>query len=295
MRRAFFVVALALIPLAATPLDRAQAIVTHSAGGPARLDGPWLLYEGDPPGGEFASADPRPGRTYLLGTGRTPPQGPEIIWLRATVTSDEQLSNPALLVNPNAQDCQVFVNGQKAVDCSNWPRTTNDARRWLLVHVPTGPAQIAIRIAGSMSSPARLPNHGDVLFGRAPVLEEMRTATDATRFYRALPQTLLCAGELLGGVILLLVFRNDPRGRAYLWFVAFLFLDGTMSLESVINYVYPLLPLSTSELTDALGMIGRYAPLVGFIAAFTGVRLNTGCAVIRYCCSPFRCCMASLT
>jgi len=38
--------------------------------------------------------------------------------------------------------------------------------------------------------------------------------------------------------------------------------------------VYPLLPRSTGYLTDAFGMIGRYAPLVGFIAAFTGVRLN---------------------
>ena len=47
-----------------------------------------------------------------------------------------------------------------------------------------------------------------------------------------------------------------------------------MSLESVFKYVYPLLPHSTGDLTDSLGMIGRYAPLVGFIAAFTGVRLN---------------------
>lgn len=274
MRRACFVIALALISLAVAPLDRAQAIEAHSADGPARLDGPWLLYEGDPPGGQIAPADPRSGKTYQLGAGGTPTQGPNIVWLRATVTSDEPLSHPALLVNPNAQDCQVFVNGQKAVDCSNWPRTTIHARRWLLIHLPTGPAQIAIRIAGPRGSPARIPHHGDVLFGRAPVLEEIRTATDATRFYQVLPQTLLCAGELLGGVILLLAFRNDPRGRAYLWFVAFLFLDGTMSLESVFNYVYPLLPYSTGPLTDALGMIGRYAPLVGFIAAFTGFRLN---------------------
>jgi hypothetical protein len=34
------------------------------------------------------------------------------------------------------------------------------------------------------------------------------------------------------------------------------------------------LALRTSPLTDALGMIGRYAPFVGFIATFTGVRLN---------------------
>ncbi len=274
MRRAWLVVTLALIPLAGPSLDRAQAIMTHGAGGPARLDGPWLLFKGDPPGGQIASADRRPGQTYQLGAGRTPTHGPNIIWLRATLSSDEPISNPALLVNPEAEDCQVFVNGQKAADCSNWPRTTDDAQRWLLVHVPTAPAQIAIRIAGSMGSPARIPHGGDVLFGRAPVLEEIRRAADATHFYQVLPQALLCASELLGGMILLLVFRNDPRGRAYLWFVAFLFLDGTMSLESVFNYVYPLLPYSTGPLTDALGMIGRYAPLVGFIAAFTGVRLN---------------------
>ena len=274
MRLARELFAVTFFLLASAGLVRAQAIVAQGAAGPARLDGPWLLYEGDPPGGEFASADPRPGQTYLLGSGRIPTQGPQIVWLRATVSSDELLTNPALLVNPGVGDCQVFVNGQKAVDCSNWPRTTSASRRWLLVHVPAGPALIAIRIVGPIGGVARLPHSGDVLFGRAAVLESIRTATDASHLYEVLPQTLLCLGELLGGFILLLVFRNDPGGREYLWFAAFLFLDGTMSLESVFNWVYPLLPHVLSPLTDALGMIGRYAPLVGFIAAFTGVRLN---------------------
>ena len=274
MRLARELFAVTFLFLASAGLVRAQAIVAHDAGGPARLDGPWLLYEGDPPGGESASADPRPGQTYELGSGRIPTQRPQIVWLRATVTSDEDLPNPALLVNPNAGDCQVFVNGQKAVDCSSWPRTTSAARRWFLVHLPSGPAQIAIRIVGPLGGPARVPHRGDVLIGRAPVLETIRTATDAIHLYQVLPQALLCVGELLGGVILLLVFRNDPSGREYLWFAAFLFLDGTMSLESVFNWVYPLLPHVLSPLTDSLGMIGRYAPLVGFIAAFTGVRLN---------------------
>jgi len=256
------------------PLGRAQTIGTHSAGGPARLDGPWLLYEGDPPGDQFASADTRAGRTYRLGIESIPSQGPKIVWLRATVSPDEQLSDPALLVNPNASDCQVFVNGQKAADCANWPRTTEWGRRWLLVHLPVGPAQIAIRIVGPLGGAARLPQSGDVLLGRARVLESIRTATDANHFYSVLPEALLCVGELLGGVILLLVFRNDPRGRAYLWFAAFLFLDGTTSLESVFYRVYPLLPSTFDRFTDSLGTIGRYAPLVGFIAAFTGVRLN---------------------
>ena len=274
MRRACFVVALALIPFAAAPRDRAQTIVVHSAGGPARLDGPWLLYEGDPPSGISASADLRLGRTYTLSTEHIPPQGAKTVWLRATVTSDEQLSDPGLLVNPNAGDCQVFVNGQKAADCSKWPRTTNSARRWLLVHLHAGPAQIAIRIVGPIGGPARIPRRGDVLFGDALTLEALRTATDANHLYRGLPEALLSSSELLAAVILLLIFYNDRRGREYLWFAAFLLLDGSMSLEAVVKNVYPLLPRSAGYLTDALGMIGRYAPLVGFIAAFTGVRLN---------------------
>ena len=184
LRRACLVRALALIPFAAAPSGRAQTIVTHSAAGPARLDGPWLLYEGDPPGGVSASADPRLGRTYTLGTEHIPPQGAKIVWLRATVTPGEQLSDQALLVNPNAGDCQVFVNGQKSADCSKWPRTTNSARRWLLLHLPAGPAQIAIRIVGPIGGPARIPRRGDVLFGDALTLEAIRTATDANHLYR---------------------------------------------------------------------------------------------------------------
>ena len=266
--------AVTLILLASARLNRAQTIVTHSAAGPARLDGPWLLYEGGPRGNQFPSADPRARQIYRLGTESIPLDGPKIVWLRATVSSDEQLSDPALLVNPNTGNCQIFVNGQKAADCSNWPRTTEWGRRWLLVRLPAGAAQIAIRIAGPLGGAARLPQSGDVLLGSAPVLESIRTATDANHFYSVLPEALLCVGELLGGVILLLVFRNDPRGQAYLWFAAFLFLDGTTSLESVFYRVYPLLPSTFDRLTDSLGTIGRYAPLVGFIAAFTGVRLN---------------------
>ena len=57
-----------------------------------------------------------------------------------------------------------------------------------------------------------------------------------------------------------------------------------MSFEAVVKNVYPLLPRQVGYLTDALGMIGRYAPLVGFIAAFTGVVSTDGCVVIRFCC-----------
>lgn len=274
MRRACFVLAWALILLAVAPVGRAQAIVAHGANGPAHLDGPWLLYQGDPPGGPSATDDPRAGQTYWLGKGGFADRSPKVVWLRATITSDEEIVRPTLLLNPNAADCQVFVNGRKAADCSNWPRTTSIARRWLLVHLPADHAQIAIRLVGPYYGPARLPRHGDVLFGYSLVLETIRTSTDAVHLFRFFPQTLLCVGELLGGTLLLLAFRNDPRGREYLWFAAFLLLDGSMSLESVFNHVYPLLPFSSGFLTDAFGRIGRYAPLVGFIAAFTGVRLN---------------------
>jgi len=59
--------------------------------------------------------------------------------------------------------------------------------------------------------------------------------------YRGLPEALLSAGELLAGLMLLLLFRNDRRGREYLWFAAFLLLDGSMSFEAVVKNVYPLL------------------------------------------------------
>jgi hypothetical protein len=274
LRRARDVFALTLMLHAFALLDRAQVIVAHGAAGPAGLDGPWLLDEGDPPGWPHSSADSRPGRPYWLSQGHSPAQGPKVVWLHATVTSDEAISNPALLVNPNAEDCQVFVNGQLAADCARWPRTSSAARRWLLIHLPANGAQVDFRIAGPSGGAARLPRSGEVLFGRAPVLEDTRTATDAAHLYQDLLQALLCAGELLGGVILLLVFSNDRSAPEYLWFAAFLFLDGTMSLESVFSGVYPLFPHAATPLTDALGMIGRYAPLVGFIAAFTGVRLN---------------------
>ncbi len=274
LRRASRVAALALVFLAHGRFDRAQEIVVHGDAAPAQLDGPWRMGKGDPPGGPGAAADPGSGQTFWLGRSSSSAQGNHVVWLRATVTGDQTVSNPALLLNPNANECQVFVNGKEVGDCARWPRTSIFARRWILVPLPAGPAQVALRIVGPDRRPARLPHTGDVLFGPARLLEDVRTAADARRFYEVLPQALLCLGELLGGLILLIAFRDDRSGRAYLWFAAFLLLDGTMSLESVFNWVYPLLPVSTIECTDALGMIGRYAPLVGFIAAFIGIRLD---------------------
>lgn len=268
------VLGLTLLTLGSALLSCAQSIPAQGTAGPARLDGPWVLYGGDPPGGPAASADPRQGATIFLDKSDSSAPAAQVIWLRAAITPDESLPHPALAVNPNANDCEVFVNGHNAADCARWPRTTVDARRWLVVHLPPGQAQISIRIAGPNGGTAILPGSGDVLYGSARTLESIRTATDAAQFYRHLPESLLCLSELMGGAILLLVFRFDLRRREYLWFAAFLFLDGTMSLESVFNRVYPLLPNSASVLTDALGMFGRYAVLVGFIAAFIGVRLN---------------------
>jgi len=62
MRIARALFAATFLFLVSAGLVHSQAIVAYDAAGPARLDGPWLLYEGDPPG-TFASADPRPGRT----------------------------------------------------------------------------------------------------------------------------------------------------------------------------------------------------------------------------------------
>jgi hypothetical protein len=268
------VAALALVFLAHGHFYRAQEIVVHGDAGPARLGGPWRMDKGDPPGGPGAAADPGSGQAYWLGRSSSSAQGNHVVWLRATVTEDQPVSNPALLLNPNADECQVFVNMKEVGDCARWPRTSIEARRWMLVPLPAGRAQVALRIVGPDGRAAKLPRAGDVLFGPARVLEDVRTAADARRFYEGLPQSLLCLGELLGGLILLVAFRDDRGGRAYLWFAAFLLLDGTMSLESVFNWVYPLVPRSTSMLTDSLGMIGRYALLVGFIAAFIGIRLN---------------------
>ncbi len=268
------IVAVALVFLAHGPFDRAQEIVVHGADGPAPLDGPWRMEKGDPPGGPGAAADPGSGQAYWLGRSSSSEQGNRVVWLRATVTADHTVSTPALLLNPNADECQVFVNEKEVGDCTRWPRTSVVARRWMFLPLPAGAAQIALRIVGPFGRAANLPRAEDVLFGPARVLEDVRTAADARRFYGGLPQSLLCLGELLGGLILLVAFRDDRSGHAYLWFAAFLLLDGTMSLESVFNWVYPLLPHSTGLLTDALGMIGRYVPLVGFIAAFIGVGLN---------------------
>jgi hypothetical protein len=274
LRHAGRIAALALVFFAHGPFNRAQEIVVHGADGPARLDGPWRMDKGDPPGGPGAAADPGSGQAYWLGRSSSSAQGNHVVWLRATVTADHPVSTPALLLNPNADECQVFVNEKEVGDCARWPRTSVVARRWMFLPLPAGAAQIAFRIVGPYGRAAKLPRTGDVLFGPARVLEDVRTAADARRFYEGLPQSLLCLGELLGGLILLIAFRDDRSGRAYLWFAAFLLLDGTMSLESVFNGVYPLLPYSTGLLTDSLGMIGRYVPLVGFIAAFIGIRLN---------------------
>ena len=54
MRLARELFAVTFLFLASAGLVRAQTIVTQGAGEPARLDGPWLLYEDDPPGGQIA-------------------------------------------------------------------------------------------------------------------------------------------------------------------------------------------------------------------------------------------------
>ncbi|MGB6194014.1 MAG: SpoIIE family protein phosphatase, partial [Terracidiphilus sp.] len=277
MRRFYLAFLLTVLLIARASCVRAQTIVVHGAAGPVHLDGPWVLNQDDPPTAPLLS-NALTGQTLWLSHASSSGTGSRVVRIRVNLIAGEPISDPALLINPNANDCQVFVNGREAANCARWPRTTIYARRWLLVRLPSGPVsgpvQIALRIVGPEGSAAILPRSSEVLFGRAPVLEDIRTAADALHFYARLPQALLCLGELTGALILLLVFFYDRRRPEYLWFAAFLLLDGTMSLTSVFNGVFPLFPSSTSTLTDGIGMIGRYVPLVGFIAAFTGVRLN---------------------
>jgi hypothetical protein len=105
----------------------------------------------------------------------------------------------------------------------------------------------------------------DVVLGSSALLVERRTAIDAARFYSRLPQTLLCVGELLGGAALLLAFAFDRSSREYLWFAAFLWLDGSASLMDCFDHVYPIIGAGWQDWGNDFGLIARYAPLIGFL------------------------------
>ncbi|MGC2619646.1 MAG: PP2C family protein-serine/threonine phosphatase [Acidobacteriaceae bacterium] len=271
-------------------------VVLPQAAGPVAVDGPWTFSIGDSSAGSTASLSLPPKFAAV----------PQVLWLRATLQMSAPVPNPALLIAPRAMGCEIFINDLKAADCAQLSAPNDRVQRGLLVHLPeaspgvpfSAPIRLAIRLVRPATVEIREPLVGtiglesdalfnaraatqgwglrerDVLFGSAGALEDHRTAADATHFFNLLPQTLLCVAELVGGTILLLVFADDRRGREYFWFAVFLWLDGTCSFLSVFARVYPLLPPFGHNAGDIIGLIARYAPLIGFLAAFTGVRIN---------------------
>jgi phosphoserine phosphatase RsbU/P len=248
-------------------------VLVHDAAGPTPVDGPWLVQTGE-------TAADKPVRQWLHERTASGPQ-PRVLWMRTTLQLDQPLPTAALLVFPAAQECEVWVDGIRAARCWGLLGASGKAQRGLLIPLrtlaPGHPVSIAIRMLFPDTRTPGAPiglGPGDVLVGQTAVLEDVRTAHDAAHFYADLPETLLCLGELLGGLVLLTLYFQDRRRREYLWFVLFLWLDGPCSLESVFEGVYPIFPASWAYFFDFFGMIARYAPLVGFLAAFTGLRVN---------------------
>ena len=203
-----------------------------------------------------------------------------VLWFRALIPWQNIPANSALLIAPKATGCQIFVNGSKVSDCSRLPGPNYYTQRGILIHLtgasPGSPSLLAIRLdqAGKTRSGAVGLGKGDVLLGTSALLSDRRTALDAARFYRVLPEVLLCLAELLGGAVLLLAFAFDRGSREYLWFAAFLWLDGSTSLMSCFDVVYPIVGPAWQRWLNEFGQIARYAPLIGFLAAFTKVRMN---------------------
>lgn len=261
-----------LVPLFLLCLGSALAQVSvHDAGGPRAIDGPWQMQEGD------CSV---PTVTRYLHDSVPADQSAKVLWLRIILQVSDKIEAPGLLISPWADECQVYLDGALAAQCRGLFGPSATAHRGLLIGLgkfaPGRPVAIAIR----MVNPRPVPSGslglgaGDVLVGEAGVLKDVRNARDAERFYSLLPQALLCLGELAGGFVLLALYLQDRRRREYLWFVVFLWLDGSCSLWSVFARVYPITPPAFTLFLDDLGMITRYAPLIGFLAAFTGVRIT---------------------
>ena len=297
MRRARLICLLAALLFAAR-LCCAQEIVLPQAAGPASVDGPWLISAGDPPPGTNPAASATAGQAAFLSAPPHFSTDPQVLWFRTTLRISGPMERPALLIAPRAFDCQIFIDGVQAGSCAQLSAPNDMVQRGILIHLPdTAPgAPIAVAIRLVHPSPARtgvratgtsdllLRSHADgaglglgpndVLFGSSAALADHRAALDGSRFIDLLPQTLLCIAELLGGAILILLFADDRRRREYAWFAAFLWLDGTCSLLSVFKREYPLLSPFGHDSGDALGLVVRYALLIGFLAAFTGVRIN---------------------
>jgi phosphoserine phosphatase RsbU/P len=276
----------------------AQQIVLPQAAGPASVDGPWLISASDTPSGASPATSATAGQAALLSMPPHFSTDPQVLWFRATLRMSGPIERPALLIAPRAFDCQIFINGVQAGGCARLSAPNDMVQRGILIHLPAAapgaPIAVAIRLVhpsptrtgmrASGTSDLLLQSHAesagiglgpnDVLFGSAAALADHRAALDGGRFIDLLPQTLLCVGELLGGAILILLFADDRRRSEYLWFAGFLWLDGICSLLSVFAREYPLLSPFWHNTGNAIGLVARYALLIGFLAAFTGVRIN---------------------
>jgi len=274
---------LALAAAASSGPARAQ----EGGGGPQvkqlqSFNGPWRVHTGDLPLGASPNLDDSVWQQIDLsavkGKNMTDAQG--VAWFRALIPKQDLPTDAALLVAPLADGCQIFVNGAKVADCNQLPGPNHYTHRGILVHLADSslgsPLLVAIRIdhAQNIRSGAFGLAKGSVLVGSSAVLADYRTARDAERFYRYLPQTLLCVGELLGGAVLLLAFAFDRSSREYLWFAAFLWLDGSASLMSCFDGVYPIIGPAWQDWGNIFGLVARYALLIGFLASFTRTRMN---------------------
>ena len=246
------------------------------------FDGPWRVHAGDDPQGASPTEDDSAWQQVELGSteSKNLSTAEGVLWFRALIPWQNIPANSALLTAPKATGCQIFVNGSKVSDCNRLPGPNYYVQRGILIHLtgasPGSPSLLAIRLdqAGKTRSGAVGLGKGDVLLGTSALLSDHRTALDAARFYRVLPEDLLCLGELLGGAVLLLAFAFDRGSREYLWFAAFLWLDGSASLMSCFDVVYPIVGPAWQRWLNEFGLIARYAPLIGFLAAFTKVRMN---------------------
>jgi hypothetical protein len=246
------------------------------------LNGPWRVHAGDVPLAASPNLDDSAWEQINLATAKgkdlTDAQG--VAWFRARIPREYLPADAALLVAPKADGCQVFADGSKVADCNQLPGPNYYVQRGILIHLArnslSAPLVVAIRLdhARETRSGAVGLAKDSVLVGSSALLADYRTATDAGRFYRHLPQTLLCVGELLGGALLLLAFAFDRSSREYLWFAAFLWLDGSASLMSCFDTVYPIIGPAWQDWFNDFGLIARYVPLIGFLAAFTRARTN---------------------
>lgn len=280
-------------------LCRAQEILLPNADGPVAVNGPWQTSYSDLPGVGNAAVKASTWHPLGVYSPSDYPPGPEVLWFRATLRISQPPPSPALLIAPTAMGgCQIFINGTEAANCNQLSAPNDAVQRGILVHLPATsagtPIMVAIRLfhpayvrtggfklgAGQIITGFHLKANvvglgpGDILFGSARSLADYRTARDAENFYELLPQALLCLAELIGGAILLVLFAFDRQKREYAWFAFFLWLDGSCSLLSVFQRVYPVMSPLGHHAGNLIGLIARYAPLIGFLAAFTGVRTN---------------------